>query len=206
MVLILEVPLASIAIVISAVSWKTMRAIKHLSVGKSFWIPVLTSGMFFFVGSMLAILDDFGFSFTAYTAEAISASRLLALCLLAGGVYTYSRKITKNLVEQLIPPVNAVETDFIEEAETPNSIIEQLDEKPPEHNVNCKHQLGYLRTRPRRAPLPEECSGCHEIIDCKFSIVKKAKNISDTTSSTKANPEMMVPYASLEEEISNRSR
>jgi hypothetical protein len=64
MTLILEVPLASIAIVLTLLSWKTLQAIKHLDVGKSFWIPVLSSGIFFFAGSVVAILGELGLSFT----------------------------------------------------------------------------------------------------------------------------------------------
>lgn len=202
MVLILEVPLASIAFVLSVISWRTMRSIKHLSVGKSFWIPVLSSSIFFFAGSIVAILSDLGLSFTAYSAEIVSASRLLALCILVGGVYAYSRKITKNLGEKLTFPAREVEVESNEETETSESIVERLDEKTIEKEVECKHQLGYLRSLPRRAHIPEECLGCHRIIECKYSIVKKAKSgpaapaasetisnleISDTTLEENAN-------------------
>lgn len=176
MVLLLEVPLASIAIVLVALSWRTMRAIKHLSVGKSFWVPILSSGIFFFAGSVMAILSDLGFSFTIYTAEAISVSRLVALCSLVGAVYTYSRKITKTLVEQLPVPVRPTEIDFNEVAETQPLAIEKSEHKIIEEEVDCKHELGYLRSLPRRAPIPEECSGCHQIIDCKFSFVEKVES------------------------------
>lgn len=176
MVLILEIPLASIAIVLSAVSWKTLQAIKHLGVGKSFWIPVLCSGIFFFAGSIMAILSDLGLSFTTYTAETISVSRLLALCFLAGGVYTYSRKITMNLAEKLTLPAEAGEEEPDKEVEASAPITVLSDEKrTAQTEVDCKHQLGYLRTLPRRTPIPEECVGCHQIIECKYSIVKKAK-------------------------------
>ena len=115
MVLVLEVPLAAIAAVLSLVSWKTLRAIKHLDVGKSFWIPALLSGAFFLVGSAVAILDDLGLSFTIYMAEVAAVSKLLALCALVSGVYTYSTKIMKNLAEGLTLPTGAVAvaTDFI---------------------------------------------------------------------------------------------
>jgi hypothetical protein len=175
MVLVLEVPLASIAVVLSAVSWKTLQTIKHLGVGKSFWIPVLCSGIFFFAGSIVAVLSDLGLSFTTYTAETIAVSRLLALCFLAGGVYTYSRKITMNLAEKLTPPAEATEEEPDKEVEASAPITALLDKKRPETEVNCKHQLGYLRTLPRHASIPEECAGCPQIIECKYSVVKKAQ-------------------------------
>jgi hypothetical protein len=33
----------------------------------------------------------------------------------------------------------------------------------------CSHQLGYLRTLPIHASLPEECLSCDKIIACKHS-------------------------------------
>ena len=206
MVLILEVPLACIAIVLSGISLRTLRSIKHLSVGKSFWIPVLSSGIFFFAGSMVAILSDLGLSFTAYTVEVVSVSRLLALCFLVGGVYTYSRKITKNLVEKLTLPVRAVEVESNEETETSESIVERLDEKTVEKEVDCKHQFGYLRSLPRRAPIPEECLGCHRIIECKYSIVGKAKSGPAAPTASETIFSNMISDASLEEENAKESR
>lgn len=174
MVLILEIPLASIAIVLSAVCWKTMQTIKHLGVGKSFWIPVLCSGIFSFAGSIMAILDDLGISFTTYTAETVSVSRLLALCFLAGAVYTYSRKITMNLAEKLTLPAETGEEESDKEVYTPITVMSEEKRTVPKE-VHCRHQLGYLRTLPRRTPIPEECVCCHQIIECKYSLVKKAK-------------------------------
>ena len=102
--LIFEVPLASIAVFLIALSLKTLGAIKHLGVGKSFWIPILSSGIFFFAGSFVAILSEFGLSFFPYSIEVEGTCRLIGLCVLLSGIYMYSRKITKNLVEKLIVP------------------------------------------------------------------------------------------------------
>jgi hypothetical protein len=206
MVLILEVPLASIAFVLSVVSWRTLRSIRHLSVGKSFWIPVLSSGIFFFVGSIVSIISELGLSFTPYAVEVVSISRLLGLCFLVGGVYTYSRKITKNLVEKFTLPARAVEVETNVQTETSESIVEQLDERPVEKEVECRHHLGYLRTLPRRAHIPEECLGCHRIIECKYSIVKKAKinPAAHTDSETISNT--IISDAILEEKNEKVSR
>ncbi len=205
MVLILEVPIASIAIILSAVSLRTLRSIKHLSVGKSFWIPLLLSGILFLVGSIVAILSELGLPFTGYTVEVVSVARLLALCFLVSGVYMYSRKINKNLVEKFLLPARAVEVNNNEETKSPESIMERLNEKPVEKEVDCKHQLGYLRTLPRRAHIPEECLGCHRIIECKYSILKKAKSAPAAPTAPENIPSVVFSDANLEEETANGS-
>src|SRR3990172_2355347 len=203
MVLILEVPLASIAIILSVVSWKTLQAIKHLAVGKAFWIPMMLSGIFFFAGSIVAIFSDLGVWFTA-TTEVIAMIRLLALSCLAGGVYAYSRKITKNLVEKFTIPVLRTEEKLDEDTMTSQSILNQFDEKPPEKNFDCKHRLGYLRSLPRGTLIPEECEGCHRIIDCKFSLVKETKSTSVTPPASTVIPNNVLSEVSKEEETKNQ--
>jgi len=199
MALILEVPLASIAIILSVVSWKTLQAIKHLAVGKAFWIPMMLSGIFFFIGSIVAIFSDLGVSFTNST-DVISVSRLLALCCLAGGVYAYSRKITKNLVEKFTIPVLQKEDNLYGETMTSPSILSQFDEKPPEKAFDCKHRLGYLRSLPRGTLIPKECEGCNKIIDCKFSIVKETKNKPATPPASTDVPSTILSDVKIEEE------
>jgi hypothetical protein len=168
MVLFVEVSLAGIALVLSILSWKTLRRIKHLNVGKSFWIPVMLSGLFFFAGSVTAILSALGFFF-AYSIEFALVSRLFALCILLGGVYTYSRQISRNLAEKFsIPTYQAsVETDA--ESEPPKSIVEKSYEKKPAKEISCPYELGYLKTLPKDSPIPKECLSCRKIIECKHS-------------------------------------
>ena len=201
MVLVLEVPLAGIALVLSLLSWRTMRTIKHIDVGKSFWIPVLTSGLFFFVGSFLTILGDLGFSF-AYSAEIASLSRLLALCILLAGVYTYSRRITKNLAEKYIFPLGAVASDSSEEVEASESVIERVAEKKDVEEIECKHDFGYLKSLPRGASIPDECLSCRRIVECKHSYLAKPDGESQPSISLS---ETVVSNISEEEEsASNR--
>jgi hypothetical protein len=204
MVLFLEVPLASIAIILSVVSWKTLQAIKHLAVGKAFWIPMMLSGIFSFAGSIVAILSDLSVLLAASTVEVISMSRLLALCCLAGGVYAYSRKITKNLVEKFTIPVLRTEEKLYEDTMTSPSILNQFDEKPPEKDFDCKHRLGYLRSLPRGTLIPEECEGCHRIIDCKFSLVKETKSTSVTPPASTVVPDTVLSEVSTEEKTKDQ--
>jgi len=203
MVLVLEVPLAAIALVLSLVSWKTLRAIKHLNVGKSFWIPVLLSGTLFLAGSVVAILNDLGLSFTTYTAEVLAVSDLIALCALVSGVYTYSRKITKNLAEKFTLSTSAVAvTSDNEKVEVSESNLERMNEKTPAKDVECKHKFGYLQTLPRSAAIPDDCLNCHQIIECKHPYLRKARPKPAAPSSETAS-DVMISDADLEEETVN---
>lgn len=172
MILFLEVPIAGIAIVLSILSWKTFRKIKDLHVGKSFWIPILLSGIFFFIGSVTAILMDLGYSF-AYSVEIASTSRLFALCILLGGIYMYSRQISRNLAEKFSIPTYQAMVETNAETEPPNSILEKSYEKKSAEETNCKHELGYLKNLPRNTPIPKECLSCCKIIECKHSYLAR---------------------------------
>lgn len=83
---------------------------------------------------------------------------------------------------------------------------EQLDEKTVEKEVDCKHQFGCLRSLPKRAHIPEECLGCHRIIECKYSIVEKAKGGPATPTASETIPNIMISDANLEEEKANESK
>ncbi len=114
MVLVLEIAVAAIAVALILLSLKTLQAIKHLGVGKSFWTPVAISGFLFFFGSVVATLFELSpstFSLADYTGEVVQVSRLLALGILVVGVYSYSRKVTRNLGEKFRVPVRAVKAD-----------------------------------------------------------------------------------------------
>ncbi len=176
MVIVLEVPLASIALILSLVSWKTLRTIRHIGVGKSFWIPILLSGIFFFAGSIIAILNDLGLSFVS-AGEVSAASKLIALCTLLSGVYTYSRKITENLGEKFTFPTGVAASDSSDEKmEVSRSFSEEVSERRPAKEVECKYKFGYLQTIPRSAAIPDECLNCHQIIECKHSSPKKLRS------------------------------
>jgi len=111
MVLVLEIAVAAIAVALILLSLRTLQAIKHLGVGKSFWTPVAVSGFLFFFGSVVATLFELNFTLMPYTDEVVQVSRLLALGILVVGVYSYSRKVTRNLGEQFRVPVRAVKAD-----------------------------------------------------------------------------------------------
>jgi hypothetical protein len=56
----------------------------------------------------------------------------------------------------------------------PDKIIQQSLET--EITQECKYKFGYLRTLPKKAPIPDECYSCDKIIDCKHSQVKTVEN------------------------------
>ncbi len=202
MVVVLEVPLASIALILSLVSWKTLRTIKHVGVGKSFWVPILLSGIFFLAGSIMAILNDLGLSF-AYAGEVSAASKLIALCTLLSGVYTYSRKITQNLGEKFTLPTGVAASEPSDEkTEVSESFLEEVSNRRPAKEVECKYKFGYLRTLPRSAAIPDECLNCHQIIQCKHSNLKKLRSKPAAPSLNEVS-DINVSDSNLEKETAN---
>jgi len=86
-----------VATVLGVLGLGTFKAIKHLGIGKSFWVPIFVSGVLFVFGSAVRIFHEFavelGWSLTVYTDEIVRVSWLLALCILMGSIYNYSRKV-----------------------------------------------------------------------------------------------------------------
>lgn len=123
MVLVLEMAVAAVAVALILLSLKTLQAIRHLGVGKPFWTPVAISGFLFFFGSIVAILFELNFTLMPYTDEVVQISRLVALGILVSGVFSYSKRVTRNLGETFTIPVRAVKADAEpdEEAEAPAS-------------------------------------------------------------------------------------
>lgn len=189
---IIEVAIASVAAIISILSLRTQRAIKHLGVGKSFWIPVALSGILFITGSAITILNQTSFSLAAITPmtdEIAQTTRLIALGILLIGVTSYSRQVNRNLrrmpeTMKLAEKTFTKTTETERETETPAEpkplpveelpIQERLDQ--PEFRVQvpqeCKHKFGYLRTLPRNASIPDECLSCGRIVECRHSLAK----------------------------------
>lgn len=183
LILVFEATIALIAIILSILSLKTLRAIRHLGTGKSFWIPVFATGILFFFASVVTILNELSPSQMIYADEVIHSSQLLALCALMGGIYGYSRRISKSLLEEfLIPERRAeesleVEVPIQESAQEKSGEVQTVHRKGKEESpreaveMECKHQFGYLRTLRKDASIPEECLGCDRIIECKHSLI-----------------------------------
>lgn len=183
MILELEAVFLAIAAILSLVSLITLRAIRRLGVGRSFWIPVFVSSIVFLAGSIFTILYEAGFSLLAQTVEVVQVSRILALCILTCGIYTYSRRVRSSLREEFSIPEQIVrdrlgqapvEGSFETEApireEVQETRVKESSEK--ETAQECKHGLGYLKALPKNTPIPEECLTCDRIIECKHTLVK----------------------------------
>jgi hypothetical protein len=170
--------IASIAVALILMSLKTLQAIKHLGVGKSFWMPVAVSGFFFFFGSIIATLFELNFSLTEYTDEVVQTSRFFALCILIGGVYSYSRKVTKNLGEKFTLTEKTIKANDSDKVETPviapPVTIQESSRRESEYG--CKHKFGYLRTLQIDAAIPDECLSCDRIVECKHSSARTIKS------------------------------
>jgi len=176
--------------------------IKHLNVGKSFWIPILLSGIFFLAGNVVAILNDLGISFAAYTAEAVAVSWLIALCTLLSGIFMYSRKITKNLAEKFTLPASTTaitaEEEKVEVSVTEYN-LRRAHERASATDTECKHKFGYLQTLPKSAAIPDECLNCHKIIECKHVYLRRTEQKPAETSSESVS-DMFISETDLEEE------
>jgi len=96
-ILFSDILFALVATVLGILGLGTFKAIKHLGIGKSFWVPIFVSSLLFVFGSAVRIFHEFaielGWALTVYTEEIVRVSWLLALCILMGCIYNYSRKV-----------------------------------------------------------------------------------------------------------------
>jgi len=198
--LALEIVFAVTAGILSVLSLLTHRSIKHLHVGRAFWIPVFMSSTLFLIGSLVNILFEFGFAIPFIpltTGEFVQLTSIFAICSLVGGIYSYSRQVRSILPKEepkLLPDVkvkltmapepdaNIQEEGEFHEGPYQTTAVAQDEASAASaaasiaamtESVHCEHELGYLQTLPRDAALPDECFSCDRIIDCKHSPVKK---------------------------------
>jgi hypothetical protein len=97
---------ALVSAVLGILAHGTFKSIKHLGIGKSFWIPILISGILFVFGSAVRIFHEFAIEYNwiamSYTNEIIRISWLLAITILFGSIFNYSRKV-KITIKATIP-------------------------------------------------------------------------------------------------------
>lgn len=180
-----ELVFAAIAVILSVLSFLTLRAIRHLGVGKPFWIPVSASSILFLLGSALTILLEIGIPLPRQTIEAAQIMRILALALVACGIYSYSRRVRGSLAEEFTIPERLFaerrKVEPLAEAPVepePPTIAERIrasritQEPEPETTLECPHHVGYLQSLPKHVAIPDECLGCDRVIECRHSFVK----------------------------------
>lgn len=97
LLLALDILFALVATVFGILGLGTFKTIKHLGIGRAFWVPVCVSGFLLLFGSAVRIVHEFavewGWSLTLYTDEVVRVSWLLALGILLVSIYSYSRKV-----------------------------------------------------------------------------------------------------------------
>jgi len=97
LIIALDIMFALVAAVLGILGQGTFKSIKHLGIGKTFWIPVFLSGVLFVFGSVVRIFHEFAVEYSwiamSYTDEIVRISWLLALTILFGSIYNYSRKV-----------------------------------------------------------------------------------------------------------------
>jgi hypothetical protein len=172
-ILIFNFTSALIATLLCVLSLSTLKKLRQLNTGKSFWIPVFASGLLFSIGSIITIFNEVGLSLTN-SVEIGQITKLMALCFLLGGIYAYSKTIRKNLSEKyIVPEVISTQNGKMEANVSPvRSVYRRTmtsDNPRIETASGCNHQLGYLRTLPVNVSLPEECLSCDKVIKCKHS-------------------------------------
>ncbi len=180
LILTFNIIFALVAASLGILGLSTLRAIRRRGTGKSFWIPVFMSGALFLIGSIVTIFHEVDLSLTTRTDEVVQISRLLALCFLLGGIYSYSRKVSKNLAgnfaDKVTIPEKVPQEDLevaVPAARVDSPIQERIIRETPKTETihECKHQFGYLRALPRSASIPDECFSCNRIMECKHSSV-----------------------------------
>jgi len=179
LILAFDITFAIVAAILSILGWHTFRAIRHLKVARSFWIPTFVSGAVFLVGSIFAILRETNFQSTNVTNEVIHVSQILALCILVGGIYSYSRKVKGSLTGFSIQEGN--DRRNIKTGTQEGLTIEAPRERkvPERSKVEaasvCKRQFGYLRMLPIGAVVPNECLNCSRLMECRYSLPEVAQ-------------------------------
>ena len=129
LILSFDILFALVATVLGILGLGTFKTIKHLGIGKSFWVPVFISGIFFLLGSAVRIFHEFaveyGWSLTIYTDEIVRVSWLLALGILLGSIYNYSRKVKKAIRVQS-PDAHSVAELTLMQKET-NELLKRIE-------------------------------------------------------------------------------
>lgn len=83
-------------------------------------------------------------------------------------------KQKSNKISSKIPSTPTIEDSILIEqtVESPNvdsANQEELPQQKAEDGLkpaDCKHELGYLKKRPKNTPIPDECFTCSEMINC----------------------------------------
>ena len=179
--LVSDVVFTAVAAILSLIGLSTLKAIKHLGIGRSFWAPVSMSGIFFLLGSVVRLLHEFVSQLDL--SLIVSVSWLLALCSLMISIYNYSRKakteahthyyeMDSNSQPRLIthPPEPARK-----KRPEPERKKQPARQRKHKDVPACPHHFGYLAEIPKDASIPEECLTCTQMLACKNVSILRAR-------------------------------
>ena len=129
-IIALDIMFALIAAVLGILGHGTFKSVKHLGIGKTFWMPVFISGIFFVFGSAVRIFHEFAVEYSwvamAYTDEIIRISWLLAITILFGSIYNYSRKVKTTI--KLTTPQGQKEVELTGLKKQTHELLKQIEE------------------------------------------------------------------------------
>jgi hypothetical protein len=173
LIIVSNITFGLIAALLCVLSWSTVKKIKHLNVGKSFWLPVFMSSLLFAVCSIITIFNEIFFS-SIIAVEIEQVAQLIAFCSLSIGIYSYSKMIRKNLpAKYIVPDTNSPQHENIDTyaASTRSFSRQTMTSSNLETGTatKCNHQLGYLSTIPDNSFLLDECLSCDKVMECKHS-------------------------------------
>jgi len=139
LIIALDILFALVAAVLGILGLGTFKSIKHLGIGKSFWMPVFLSGILFVLGSAVRIFHEFaveyGWLVMTYTDEVIRVSWLLAIGILFGSVYSYSRKV-KTAIKFTTPEAQS-EIELKGLKKQTNDLLKQIEKLKAQNKSNA---------------------------------------------------------------------
>lgn len=90
----IDVVCSSVALLLISFSLFTLRTIRARGVKKTLWMPVLVSSVFFLIGNISSVLEDF-MTISDELETLHHASWLVGLSILTYGIYTYLQMLRK---------------------------------------------------------------------------------------------------------------
>lgn len=139
LIIALDILFALVAAVLGILGLGTFKSIKHLGIGKSFWMPLFLSGILFVLGSAVRIFHafavEYGWLVMTYTDEVIRVSWLLAIGILFGSIYSYSRKVKTTI--KVIMPEAQKEIELKGLKKQTNDLLKQIEKLKAQNKSNA---------------------------------------------------------------------
>ena len=129
LIIALDILFAMIATILGILAFKTYKSIKHLGIGKSFWIPIFLAGILFLLGSSVRIISAFLVEYNllviTFTDEVFRVSSVLAIGIIFGSIYGYSRKV--KTATKITKPEAQKEIELTTLEKQTNDLLKQVE-------------------------------------------------------------------------------